>query len=534
MTKIRILLAIALLAILAGCAANLPSDKPIAKGDGTFTIAVAINTEFGFTNFRTINIQRIPDEQRAGQMVFSIDLKQVHEDNESLLAAYGELQPGSYRFLSLEQPVAGGNYFVELPKEMRVTIQAGKNIDLGTLIYNLDLANPVADHQFNFTYGWIPSTPEVKTAMQAQLMRQNPGLETIQQSPWPSSSDAAEHIITEFALNNPVPNSQIVQGDDGQILIPAHLGRIVERATDGHWHVLDTGSLDTVAEATSLKDGRILSLVQRGALKLSNAEHTQWQTIMASTPDVPVMYAGVLGDGRIYALVYKDHPVKEKHNKVEMESGSDLYVTDPDKIDWKLVQQLDDEGYASSDNVYLYGYLDDGEIYAINYRTGKKTKSKIPDNVGTMNTEGNGRLLLNVPSPHFFGAEFPEYLSTDAGMNWAKIPDTWDNKMFIRTSYLMKEPNGAYLFSAGYDKKANPPAGAERSGYYETRDNGNTWKFAFPKFSNTTCLINQSRIYFDHKFWTLCEDGEIWSFDPVTNNLVKERATVTSLSNAHG
>ncbi|MGH8372607.1 MAG: hypothetical protein ACRETO_07740 [Gammaproteobacteria bacterium] len=534
MMKIRILPAIVLLPILAGCAANLSSDKPIDKGDGTFTIAVAINTDFGYTSFRTINIQRIPDEERVGQRVFSIDLKQVHEDNESLLAAYGELQPGSYRFLSLEQPVAGGTYFVELPKEMRITIQAGKNVDLGTLIYNLDLAKPVADNHFNFAYGWIPSTPEVKSAMQAQLMRQNPGLETVQQSPWPASSDAEEHIITAFALNNPAPNSKIVKGADGELLVPAHLGRIIERDTDGQWHVLDTGSLGTVAEAASLKDGRILALVQNGALKLSNAAHTQWQTIMASTQDVPVMYAGVLGDGRIYALVYKDHPVKEKHNKIEMESGSNLYVTDPDKIDWKMVQQLDDEGYASSDDVYLYGYLDDGEIYATNYRTGKKIKSKIPDNVGTMNTEGNGRLLLNVPSPNFFGAEFPEYLSTDAGATWTRLPDTWDNKMFIRTSYLMREASGAYLFSAEYSKKVSPPAGAARSGYYETGNNGKTWKFAFPKFSNSNCLADQSRIYFENKFWTLCESGEIWSFDPVTNNVVKERALVTALSKPNG
>lgn len=534
MMKFRTLLVILLLPILAGCAADLSNDKPIKKGDGTFSIAVAINTDAGFTDFRTLNIERILPEYASGQRLYNVDLKQLDDDNNGLFVAYGGLPPGNYRFLTMEQPVGTSIYRVFLPEEMRFTIQPGKNADLGILIYNLDLADPVTDNHFNFTYGWVPSTPDVKFAMQAQLMRQNPGLETIQQSPWPSSSDAAEHIITAFSLNNPLPSSKIVRGADGEILVPAHLGRIIERDKAGQWHVLDTGSMGPITEAASLKDGRVLSLVQYGSLKLSNAAHTQWQTIMASTEDVPVMYAGVLGDGRIYALVYKDHPVKDKHNKIEMESGSNIYVTDPDKIDWKLVQQLDDEGYASSDNDYLYGYLDDGETYAINYRTGKKIKSTIPDNVDTMNTEGDGRLLLNVPSPHFFGAEFPEYLSQDAGVTWTKIPDTWRNKTFIRTSDLMYEGSGTYLFSGEYSKNAQPPQGSERSGYYETDDSGKTWKFAFPKFSNATCVVKQSRIYFEHKFWTLCEGGEIWSFDPATNNLVKERAMVTSLSNTHG
>lgn len=537
-------LAVAPLLALAGCAtqtADLGAAAPLQPGYGSFSVALAIDTNASPERWRTLVVAKPPATGSGDPDLYPLTLQDL--PGTGLQVAYGTLPAGSYRLDHLFYSYATGNLIHEftatLPKDFSIDIEPGKHLDLGVLIYEID---PNASK--NLGFGWLPSPPGVTAAEQAYLAGRTPAPPVESPVPWKGTEAlASEKVMSLYGLNNPAVNNLMPEAG-GTLLAPAHLGRILSRDASQSWHILDTGYLGDMVTAGMLKDGRIVALVYGGPVLVSDPAHGSWRALPLPAPGADVRDLALADDGRLEVVTkesymstaYTRQPIKLERNGV--------YVGDPDQGGWKLVTYIEDKELHTKDDHGFYFYeagkgdivADIGvsdDLTAVDPVSGSLQKRPLPAEAKAIFTVAGHALLLKPAHDILNGSD---YLSEDGGVTWHAMERDATNGSFHMNGELIRKGPGDYLADAGTRPpvKMDAPSDPWKNGYYETRDYGKTWTYLTQPVSQPCHLADVHDLYIEGKLWWFCEDGDAWSFDPATRSVHQERTTLVSANADHG
>lgn len=541
--RLRWLAIVAFLA-LAGCAtsgADLDAKAPLQPGYGSFSLAIALDTNVSPTRWAKLVVAQPPAKGDGDPDLFPLTLQNL--PGTGLQVAYGTLPAGSYRLDHLFYSFATGNLIHEftamLPKDFSIDIQPGKHLDLGVLIYEID---PNASKKLGF--GWLPSPPGVAAAEQAYLATRTPVPAVETAAPWHTpEAQAAEKVLALYGLDNPAVNGLVPEAG-GTLLAPAHLGRILFRDAALTWHILDTGYLGDIATAGMLKDGRIVALVYGGPVLVSDAAHASWRALPTPAPDAEIRDLAVRDDGRLEAITQETYMSTEYTRQPIKRERNGVYVGDADRGDWKSVAYTEDKEFHTKDRHGLYFYeagigdivADIGvsdDLTALDFQSGAFRKLPLPAEAKSIWSLAGEALLLRPAHDILNGSD---YLSEDGGATWHAVErDAINGSFHMNGEPIWKGP-GDYLAEAGTRPpvKMDAPSSPWKYGYYETKDYGKTWSYLTEPVSQPCGVADVHDLYLDGKLWWFCEDGEAWSFDPATRTMHQERATLISATAGHG
>ncbi len=539
--RLRWLMLVPFLA-LGGCAtpnADLDATAPLQPGDGSFSIALAMDTSLAPAEWKTLYVAKQGDAEPSEADMYPLTLRDL--PGTGLQVAYGQLPAGSYRLDHIFYSFATGNLIHEirapLPAGLSIDIEPGKHLDLGVLIYVID---PDASNRLAF--GWVPAPAGVAAAEQAYISARVPAAN----SPvsWKSPDTlATAKVLSLYALDNPTVNT-LVADDGGTLLAPAHLGRILLRDGSQTWHILDTGYLGDIETAVMLKDGRIVALVSRGPMLVSDAAHGSWRVLTPPAPGADIHDLALLADGRIEVVTKESYMRTTTNDVLIQKEHYGVYIGSPDKDGWKFLSYADPDDTYTKDGggFYFYEAGKDDVIMDL----GVSTKLTVPDAAGRparklplpavakLIRPLAGHALLLLPDHDILDRY--DYVSEDGGVTWHALPRDLINGSFHMNGELIWKGPGDYLADAGtrpplkQDIKASP----WKNGLYETRDYGQTWTYVTEQVSQPCHIADVHDFYVDGKIWTFCEGGEVWSYDIATRSLHRERDTLISASSSHG
>jgi hypothetical protein len=523
MKYLRLLPLLLLLGALSGCAtppADLEAKGAVPAGTGSFSVAIVNNSNYRI-NFYQPNLPwyvlSLFDEGPSGK-IYNVSLH--YDAITGVEMGYGALPAGSYRLMSLETsfPVGNGVEYITAPLSRSmapVQIVPGQHLDLGVLFFEQDPSGTT-----RLAFGWTPSPADVAAGVKTYVG----GRETVTAiAPW-TGMDPTLNQLTTYVFNNPAPEDLRVYAS-GVMLVPARLGRVMYRDDKQAWHILYVGRLNAVYEADMLKDGRILAMLDDYSVQLSDATRSQWHALALPVAKADDAHVGVLDDGRLY-LYTKDswQTIDPGTHQPTLQYGYSVYLRDADQGGWKLLQHLVQSHGVRVDEHNVYMYQSHGKLIVTDFRSGVSREAKAP--ADELVASGNGMLLAYGGLVDIFNTT--QYVSTDAGASWHELTNPSGD--FERDGQPFVKSPGVVMTKArerGADKQWSA------WGYYETSDYGATWKQDFLEPVGHCGRVVQTARFQQGKFWEVCDNAGIWSFDPATRDSVRERDMLESASIVH-
>ena len=526
---------LSLVLLLSACSAAVKMDSmdaksPLPVGEGAFSIAI-VSDSYVYDNdlpyVNTWGFRVAPGKASvADQPLYATTLYPI--EGNSVLLGSGTLPPGTYHFVSLYldqfygTPYGNGHNITDFAvPRLEFEIQPGKDLDLGMLIRSID---PADKSLAGYRYGWRPSTPDVAAEIRSYAAKREPAPEVLTIAPRQPDGSALPPGFSGSLLANPAPERMLRVFDDGAIEVGAHLGRILYRDSQHQWHVWDTGQLGAIDKLQELKDGRTLVLADGETLLLSDPSHTHWQKIPAPS-GLTITGLGVLGDGRITVSGRHDWFQDSGSAKGQLTRGEAVYASDPDAVDWKVLLQMPIYGGVVFDADHIYMFESGNGLWVMDVHTGSVRHGFTPG--ASFSAPGDSVLLSDIVDQDDSYKYSHAWLSDDAGVSWKRIDlDSYGDRFELKGSLMQKSP-GVYQAQARMRPEGTSygDAKAWTEGYYETSDLGQTWKLDF-----TTAVVpaicpvpDLLAVYASGKYWTVCEDDRIWSYDPNTHKTTLER-----------
>ena len=534
-TSITCLLLLAAIFLnVGGCstAGNLPINGAYGSGYGSFSLALATNTNYALKYYRDDTDYTLLEVESVDHPGSTYDIDLAWYPVMGVRQAYGYLPAGRYRLsqLSVWLPTSyayGGSnttgYIKFNGTVPSFQVDPDEHTDLGMLVIE---TNPASlDHAF---VGWMPSDHDATAVMRARINQHSP-VPAIRQASL-ARSDGADALVVAHAFENPAPSGQIRAYHTGEIVIPGHLGSILYRDPQEHWHVLATGHTAYVRDAGILDDGRIAAMNSNGRILLSDVAHKHWQELHLSVPLETLDQLGVLSGGHI-AVGGRMHWYESAQNgKPEKREGLAIYMTDAQLGKCRLVERLANADRIAFDyeNAYLYESTNAGkvlrsdELLVTNVLSGKTESRTVPAEI--LSSFGNGLMTAYDDSndPALGGiSDLPQFVSRDAGRTWRRIKSHNDATGELHLNGAMF-PLGSADSAISRGRYHDLAADTDSFGYFETEDGGTTWRPAF----NTTrgCVFTAQVTLVDGVIWTACDEGTVWKMDSATGAVTQERA----------